>query len=159
MDIYVIRHAIAEPRGPEVDDTLRDITGKGRDRFRKVVEGLGAMGVAFDRVLTSPWRRALETAILLAPLATDEPEVTEALAEPPDPDFLAGLETEEETVVALVGHEPWTSEIVAWLTTGNPSDADAFVMKKGGVAWLSGEPRPAGMALKALIPPKVFRSA
>jgi phosphohistidine phosphatase len=158
MDLYVIRHAIAEPRSLELPDEDRDLTKKGRDRFEMVSIGLAAMGVRFDRVLTSPWLRARETAKMLGPVFGGDPETTEALAEPPDSDFLAGLDSEDAESIALVGHEPWMSEIVAWLVTGDPADADGYVMKKGGVAWLAGEPRPAGMALRALVPPKVFRA-
>ena len=59
--------------------------------------------------------------------------------------------------VAVVGHEPWLSELIAWLVVGEPADGDArFRMKKGGVAQLRGTPRPGRMQLRALLPPKLF---
>ena len=72
----------------------------------------------------------------------------------PDEDLLASIEGD---AVALVGHEPWMSELLAWLVTGDSYATGSHVMKKGGVAWLRGEPLPGGMELRALIPPKVFR--
>ncbi|WP_338065454.1 hypothetical protein [Thermus caldifontis] len=66
--------------------------------------------------------------------------------------------------VALVGHEPHLSALLSWLLLGDFAGASAqealgecFQMKKGGVAWLEGEPVPGGMRLKGLFPPKVFR--
>jgi phosphohistidine phosphatase SixA len=51
--------------------------------------------------------------------------------------------------VACVGHEPWMSDAVALLTTGN-ADGTWLHVKKGGIAWLRGSPTPANMQLRAL---------
>jgi phosphohistidine phosphatase len=59
--------------------------------------------------------------------------------------------------VALVGHEPWMGELVAWLTTGAPPHGSVFAFKRGGVAWLEGQPQPGQMVLQAFLPPKVLR--
>jgi phosphohistidine phosphatase len=47
--------------------------------------------------------------------------------------------------VGLVGHEPWLSELLALVLFGEPEQAEKFVLKKGSVAWLEGEPRAGGM--------------
>jgi phosphohistidine phosphatase len=154
MDIYLIRHAVAELRRPDLQDHERALTPIGRERFAKVVDGLERLGVTLDRVYHSPWRRAVETAELIANLAQGKLEPHPGLAGSPKEDLLASLDGD---AVALVGHEPWMSELLAWLVTGDPGAAGGHVMKKGGVAWLRGEPLPGGMELRALIPPKVFR--
>ena len=83
-------------------------------------------------------------------------EPHEALAAPPSRGLLEVLGEAGETV-AVVGHEPWLSELIAWLVVGEPADGDArFRMKKGGVAQLRGTPRPGRMQLRALLPPKLF---
>ena len=33
--------------------------------------------------------------------------------------------------VALVGHEPWMGELVAWLTTGAPPHGSVFALSAG----------------------------
>ena len=150
MDLFLIRHAIAEERKSDLPDVERVLTNKGRSRFKLVVRSLARSGFRFDRVYHSPWLRALQTAELLAPL-NDGPLVeVEDLAGPPDPDFFESLEGEH---VACVGHEPWMSDALSLLTIGDP-DGHWVRFKKGGVAWLRGTPLPANMELRALIPPK-----
>jgi phosphohistidine phosphatase len=154
MDIYLIRHAVAEPRSPDLPDEDRALTNDGRARFEMVVTGLHRLGVSFDRIYHSPWRRAAETAEMAAHLATGGLEPHPGLAREPNEELLSSLLGEE---IALVGHEPWMSELLSWLVTGDSYAAGGHVMKKGGVAWLRGDPRPGGMELRALVPPKVFR--
>ena len=67
MQLFVVRHAIAAELEPGGDDALRPLTRKGIQRFRQSVEGLGLLGASFSSVLHSPWRRAVETAQLMAP--------------------------------------------------------------------------------------------
>jgi len=165
MELFLVRHAIALPLpegAEEGADDARPLTPKGIRRFRKVVKGLAALGVGLDLILTSPKRRALETAELLSDLLSGETRVTPHLAEPPGEALLAEISLEGR--VALVGHEPYLSALLAQLLFGDllgGSVRDAlegrFLLKKGGVAWLEGTPSPGGMVLKALFPPKVFR--
>jgi phosphohistidine phosphatase len=58
--------------------------------------------------------------------------------------------------VAVVGHEPWISELLSLLVVGSPEHGRGFVFKKGSVAWLAGELRPGGMTLCAFYPPQVL---
>lgn len=149
MDLYVIRHAIAEERRAGLPDADRALTEKGRSRFSAVVESLDRQGVRFDRVYHSPWLRAVQTAEMLRRVAEGPLVVADGLARPPEPGFFASLRGEH---VACVGHEPWLSEAVALLTIGSP-DGSWLRFKKGGVAWLRGAARPGSMELRALMPP------
>lgn len=150
MDLFLIRHAIAEERRPGLLDADRELTEAGRTRFKAVVQSLDRAGFRFDRVYHSPWLRAAQTAELLAPI-TDGPMIpADGLAEPPDATFFAAL---QGSSVACVGHEPWMSDAVALLTTGIP-DGTWLRFKKGGVAWLRGATVPTQMELRALLPPR-----
>lgn len=150
MQLFLIRHGIAEDGD---DDAARPLSPDGAKRFRQEVRGLRALGVRFDRVLHSPKRRAVETAELLAPLVDGEYEVSALLAQAPSAELLAQL---HGGVVAVVGHEPHLSSLLAWLVVGAP-DEGRFELKKGGVARLAGEPEAGGMTLVALLPPKLLR--
>jgi phosphohistidine phosphatase len=150
MDLFLIRHAIAEERRPGLPDTDRELTNKGRTRFESVVASLEGAGFRFDRVYYSPWLRAAQTAELLDPITDGPMSAADGLAGPPDADFFASVVGER---VACVGHEPWMSEAVSLLTVGDP-DGGWLRFKKGGVAWLRGTPRPAQMELRALLPPR-----
>ena len=157
MDLYVVRHATAEDATPQIEDSARALTDEGERKFRRVVQGLRELDVSFDRVLTSPWTRARRTAELLEPVSEAPFVTTEALCQPPRPELLA-LIAETGDVVAVVGHEPWLGELIAWLVFGDPKRGDAILLKKGGVAWLDGAAVPGGMKLRAIFPPKLLRA-
>lgn len=151
MELYVVRHAIAED-GPE--DDARALTEKGTRRFSKMVELLERLEVRFDRLVHSPKRRAVETAELLSRLVDGELEVSALLTEAPNTRLLSLLRGGR---VAVVGHEPHLSALVSWLLTGDRAGA-SIELKKGAVAWLEGEATPGGMRLGALLPPRVGRA-
>lgn len=164
MNLYVVRHAIAEERPPAPDparpDSERALTPEGREKFLRGVRGLGLLGVGLDLVLHSPWRRAAETAALLAPLAALPAlpaQATGLLAREPSADLIAMLDGLEPERVALVGHEPWLSDLIAWLVTGDSGLGYAFPLKKGGVAHLEGRPVPGAMRLGDLWRPRTLR--
>ena len=157
MQLYVIRHAIAEDAAPGQDDASRRLTEAGERKFRAVVKGLRAIGWTFDRVLTSPWLRAKRTAELLEPVSEEAPIETELLTESPGRELLALLAEKAAASLAVVGHEPWLSELVAWLAFGDPRHGEALDLKKGGIVWLEGSSVPGGMAIRALLPPKFMR--
>lgn len=152
MELTLIRHAIAVDGE---DDFARELSGKGRKRFLDEVETLDAMGVRFDRVLHSPLKRAVETAELLAPLCEGELEQTKLLAKEPTAALLEACSRDER--VALVGHEPHLSSLLAWLVLGDAAEGGRFELKKGAVARLVGEPTPGAMRLVALLTPKSLR--
>ncbi|MFZ5440712.1 MAG: SixA phosphatase family protein [Myxococcota bacterium] len=150
MELTLIRHAIAEDGD---DDFARPLSGRGRKRFTAEVARLETMGVRFERVLHSPLTRAVQTAELLRPL-TDGLEETPLLAKAPTRALLEACSGER---VALVGHEPHLSALLAWLVLGDAAEGGRFELKKGAVAVLDGAPRPGAMRLIALLTPKALR--
>ncbi|MFT3711716.1 MAG: histidine phosphatase family protein [Archangium sp.] len=151
MELTLIRHAIAEDGD---DDFARPLSKEGRKKFRASVERLQDMGVRFAKVLHSPKRRALETAELLREVCDGEFEVTPLLAGAPSEALLPLLETHE---LAVVGHEPHLSSLLAWLVLGDLEAGEKFELKKGAVARLDGDVVPGGMRLRALWTPRVLR--
>lgn len=153
MELLIVRHAIAEPAAPGQQDFERPLSERGIERFGQVVAALDRIELRIDLLLHSPLVRAVQTAELMAPLLVGAREETDLLAMPPSRQLLEGLDAER---TALVGHEPWMSDLFCLLLTGNTDHADRFAMKKGAVAWLSGEAEPAGMNLVAHLPPRVL---
>lgn len=151
MELFLIRHATAEDGE---DDDARPLSRKGRRRFADVVRGLDSLKVRFERVLHSPKLRAVQTAELLSPVVRGELEVTTLLATEPSKELIGALTGDR---LALVGHEPWLSALLAWLVLGDAGAGGGFELKKGAVACLEGEPSPRGMRLVALLPPRVWR--
>lgn len=162
MELYIVRHGIAEDVSADGTDASRALTGKGKRKMRKVVRGLERLDVELDRILFSPWLRAQETAEILMELCDEakgcEAEVASELAQPPGTELLARLSVAGVDRVAVVGHEPWLSGLAAWLTCGWKVFDDGasnclFDLKKGGVLHLRGDPVPGSMVLVAAYPP------
>jgi phosphohistidine phosphatase len=159
MQLYVIRHGIAEDPTPGSADGQRALTGDGVKRMKRGVRGMRELGWSFDRILSSPWQRAVETAELLHPLCDADPIVTDLLTQSPRSELLAMIaENMGGDRIAVVGHEPWLGELVAWLAFGDTRHGDALKLKKGGVTVLTGSAIPGGMEIVALVPPKLLRS-
>ena len=156
MQLFVIRHGIAEDAAPGQDDASRELTEDGERKLKKIVKGLRRLDVDFQRILTSPWRRAAQTAIALRSLCDDPPLSTDLLAQSPKAELLALIAEMNETT-AVVGHEPWLGELVAWLAFGDQRHGEALQLKKGGVVWMEGSCVPGGMLLRAVLPPSVIR--
>jgi len=153
----LVRHGRAQAPASGEDQRQRSLTSAGRRRVRAAVAGLATLGVELDRVYTSPWLRAHETAELMQPLLAEGGEIlsTDGLARPPSDALLGTLEGDR---IALVGHEPWLGELCAWLLSGWHEDGRNLSFRKAGVAWLEG-PREAGrMQLRAFLPPRFLRS-
>ena len=82
MEIYVLRHGDAEPRSAEVEEEDRKLTPKGRRDVEHVMRAAYASKARPELVLSSPYRRALETAqIAIRELDDPKPPLvqTEAL--------------------------------------------------------------------------------
>ena len=139
MNLYLIRHAIAEEENASGEDSQRELTDKGAKKMRLIAKGLRTLGIEFDRVLTSPYIRAQQTAEILADVfkMKKSVSVSENLTPMGDPDLLLAEINENYTVnsLALVGHEPYLSTLVSLLTAdGAPVE---MTFKKGGICYLS----------------------
>ncbi|HXG94969.1 MAG TPA: phosphohistidine phosphatase SixA [Blastocatellia bacterium] len=138
MELYIIRHAIAEPLGQENDflDEKRALTSEGRDRMRESIKGLRKLGVEFDLILTSPLVRAVETAEIIASafgLTKKDVEQTVNLAPGASFDELFA-EIKKRTGVesiALVGHQPDLGNLISTIVTGG--EGLSVQLKKGSV--------------------------
>lgn len=157
MQLFVIRHAVAQDPEPGLEDAARELTPAGKAKAIRAIRGLRALDLRFERVLTSPWKRAMQTARMLTPVSHGEVIATDLLTQKPSADLL-GLISGSSVTTAVVGHEPWLGELAAWLAFGDAKHGDALTIKKCGVLWLEGTPVPGGMQVRASIPPKLLRT-
>ena len=163
MQLLVVRHAVAFERNAArwPDDLERPLTSAGTARARKAAQGLKRIAEPPVRVLASPLRRAQQTASILTRFA-GWPEATSCAQLLPDAspggllELLAGA---RDRCVAVVGHEPGLSRLIAACLPGGVGAA-AFELKKMGVALLvfPGAPRAGGGRLVWLLPPKILRA-
>lgn len=148
--VYVVRHAVAEERDAQrwPDDALRPLTAEGEASFRRAARGLRRIAPSVDSVLSSPYVRAWRTAEILYEETGWPPparcEQLEAWRQPDDAfDVLP-----RTGPVAVVGHEPMLSGLVALLVGADlPLD-----FKKGGVVLVEDG------VLRWYATPKILRS-
>src|ERR1700733_3081056 len=155
MQLFVVRHAVAVAAAPDRDDATRPLSSAGKRKFHRAVRGMRTLGWRFDRVLSSPWERAAQTAKLLGAISIRAPYATELLCIPPRKELLELISDSDSQSVAVVGHEPWLGELVGWLAFGDARHGEAVELKKGCVVWLEGTVIPGGMTLRAVMPPKL----
>ncbi|MGE0057607.1 MAG: histidine phosphatase family protein [Dehalococcoidia bacterium] len=158
MDIYLVRHGIAGERDPErwPDDSLRPLTKKGIRRFERAASGLVSLVPDVDAVLSSPYKRAWQTASILEDAGWPSPLRFDALVRGEPGSLIGALQPYSELdAIALVGHEPHISRFAASLLGRAPWDE----LKKGGVVKLS-LPHlslSGGATLVWYLPPRVLR--
>ena len=161
MNIYVLRHAEAEEKGPawEGHDHDRPLTVAGIKKFEQSLKGLKALELKPDLILSSPFVRARQTAEMLARAskAGRQLEFTLHLIPSGDPRKLVSdlrHSYQDRRNVVLVGHEPYLSELVSQLIGG-----DMYCnlsLKKGGICKLEAEKLDYGRCatLKWLLTPR-----
>jgi phosphohistidine phosphatase len=119
MEIYLLRHGIAEDKSTTGHDSDRHLTEEGRRKLRAVLESAQAAGVSPSLILTSPYRRALETAEIAARELGYEGRLvrTEALIPDGTPHgvWQEVRQHRHESSVLVAGHEPLFSAAVAYL--------------------------------------------
>ena len=127
MDLYVLRHGVAEDRGGSGcrSDGERPLTAKGVRRMARQVRGLRSLEVSIDVVLTSPLVRAVQTAEIVHEglRVTGGLVTSNALAPGGSPSqLISNLATGYSSTgdVMVVGHEPYLSSLISILTTGDP---------------------------------------
>jgi phosphohistidine phosphatase len=139
VDLYLVRHAIAEPRDLErwPDDSRRPLTAEGAERFRAAARGLRRLGVVPELVLSSSFARAWATAEILSEEAGWPNPGPSPLLEPPASaaECVTVIGTGDGSL-ALVGHQPQLSEIASLLLSGTEAALE-LELKKGGVVCLA----------------------
>jgi phosphohistidine phosphatase len=155
MQLLLLRHASAEDApAPGESDADRRLTDDGHDEARLAARAMAQMGLAPSLVLSSPYRRALETARPVAAML-DVEMVRERRLQPGfDPGAFAALAELHgaERSLLLVGHEPDLSGLVRYLTGAR------VAMRKSGLALVDVTTlRPGGCELRFLLRPDQMR--
>lgn len=158
----MLRHAIALSIGEAgvTQDSERPLSSEGRDKMKRIAEAMKAFGVEVDVILSSPFVRAHDTALIAHEgLGLKRRlEFTAALASGADPKLiLAELKQRFAIVerIMIVGHEPDLSELISRITAQGKLSVE---MKKAGLARIqirSTHPQISG-TLDFLLPPKVM---
>jgi phosphohistidine phosphatase len=159
LEILIVRHAIAVDRGtPGLADDDRPLTEEGEKKFRAAAKGLARIVDKPDVILTSPLPRARRTAEIAAEAwKLSAPTAAAALAGGSFAEVAALVSSHRQRErIALFGHEPDVSELLARLL-GSPQ-SPRFAFKKGGAALVDVDGRlEGGGRLVWFLPPRVLR--
>lgn len=158
MKIYLIRHGDAEAGSHVKRDFDRELTPHGIEKMKKTVHGWKNYIKHFDLLVSSPFKRALQTAQIVADIydLNDRLIVDDRIA--------CGCRTEDiiniansvnYEKVAFIGHEPDMSSHISSLISACEVNVE---FKKGMIAKISfgGKARFNRGVLQYIIPSELF---
>lgn len=157
MEIYLLRHGIAEEGKAGGEDAERVLTDTGREKLKAVLERAHTAGVKPSLIVTSPYKRALQTAHIAAQVLGCH-KIAESEVLVPDSTPKAVWEAicarRKEEAMLLAGHEPLLSMTAAFLLGAPALQID---MKKAALVRLdqetfTGQPR---AVLKWMLTPRL----
>jgi phosphohistidine phosphatase len=158
MQIYLLRHGIAEDAGPGRPDSERALTSEGRDKLRRVLKRARLAQAEPSVILSSPYRRALETADVAADVLGYKGKVVRTRALVPEASPSEAWDEirsrHGEASILLASHEPLMSSMVAFLLNSPALHVD---MKKAALVRVDCEifgPEPRAM-LKWMMTPSL----
>jgi phosphohistidine phosphatase len=160
MIIYFLRHASAGQKKPDPQkDEKRPLDSDGIEQCRLVGRALSALGAHVGLIVSSPLKRASQTASLVGNEIGHEGDLRLHDALRPNATFTAFREllraNGEHEAIMVVGHNPNLSEFLGRLIGGGTRSSEVE-LKKGAVAKVEANSRAA--ALQWLITPKVIRA-
>lgn len=140
MELYLIRHGIAQERDLAIQDEERSLTKIGQDKTKKVAKRLYELGLRFEMILTSPLTRTHQTAeILIETQLSSQLQVSTELAPNGNINswinWLEQQNYQPDSKLALVGHQPDLGEWASMLVWGEANDG--LILKKAGIIGLN----------------------
>jgi phosphohistidine phosphatase len=160
MIIYFMRHANAgEKRANPAKDEKRPLDKDGVLQCRYVGALLAALDVQVDQVITSPLKRATQTASLIANDVNFDGRLQISDSLRPSATFddfreLVAACANYEAIM-VVGHNPNLTEFVSQIVT-NGGSRKSIELKKGGVARVDYSPKRS--VLNWMVTPKLARA-
>ena len=140
MDLYILRHGIAEDVSATGLDRDRVLTKEGIEKTKSTGKALRKLELQFDAIFTSPYARARRTAEIVAEELnlTSILHLVDALGAASSAEaVLAELQKliRKHSSILVVGHEPILSSLISLLLSGSPSLS--ITLKKGGFCKLN----------------------
>ncbi|MCU1237082.1 MAG: putative phosphohistidine phosphatase, SixA [Candidatus Solibacter sp.] len=158
MQIYLLRHGIAEDARAGQPDSERALTSEGRDKLRRVLKRARSAELDPTTILSSPYRRAVETAAVAAEVLGYKGDIVRVQALTPEASphdtWQEIRDRQDERSILLASHEPLMSSLTAFLLDSPSLMVD---MKKAALVRIDVErvgPKPRGI-LKWMLTPGV----
>jgi phosphohistidine phosphatase len=159
MNLYLMRHANAGLRRDNATlDAKRALIKEGKEQCMLMARVLSTLKVQVDVIVSSPLKRALQTAQFVGTEMGYEAKVEISPALGLNADFTAFQQMlakySDREGVLVVGHNPNLFQFLGRLITGN--GAAAIRMRKGSIARVDMDRHPP--LLRWLIDPRMARS-
>jgi len=139
MDLFALRHGEAD-KSSDSGDFGRLLTVDGTADVRHLAEWLKDFGVNFDVIITSPLKRARQTASIVAKTLNVENKLLEWDELRPESEGkvlynkLSSGQFQKESTVLIVGHEPYLSTLISEVISLTDETSSRIVLKKAGLA-------------------------
>ncbi len=155
MNIFLIRHGKAEPASPAKKDIDRELTEEGRSIINRSV-GFWKNGIiSFDFIITSPFKRAVQTAEIIAELMNYKNDLIIDNVLSPGSSTRSVIQLAEVLIgdnIALVGHQPDMSYHISSLASNSQVNLKFSPASIAKVSF-KGIPIPGKGTLEFLLPP------
>jgi len=119
MELYLLRHGIAEDHSATGRDADRGLTEEGREKLRRVLKRAASAGVEPSLMISSPYKRAVQTAEIAEAGFEYKSGVlqTNTLVPHGSPEKVWNelREHKDENAILMAGHEPLMSHLIAYL--------------------------------------------
>lgn len=164
MDLFILRHGEAGQRvSAGRGDFQRPLTAAGQKEVSEIATSLKDLGIKLDIVISSPLKRAHQTASIVAKTFKIEKKMQDWAELSPEGNRLdlynKLLQLKQQSSVLVVGHEPYLSEMISeMIFEGN--NGGRIDLKKTGLARIrivSSTPKFQG-ELRWLLTPKLLRN-
>ena len=162
MQVYLLRHGIAEKESASGNDADRALTAEGKRKLRQVLKTAAESEAAPTVILTSPLKRALQTAEIASEILGYKERLLESRALLPSSTVEQVWDEirvhQGEPALLLVGHNPLFANLSGYLL-GSPDVQVDF--KKGALLRIDFEhfrAQPRGV-LRWYLTPKVATGA
>ena len=163
MELFILRHGEAGQTSLS-SDRIRPLTSAGKTEIFEIAKALKIIGLKFDLVVTSPLKRAYDTAMIVSDVFKLGRKIqvwNELAPEGKRTDIYQKLsQLREEYSVLIVGHQPLLGEMINEIIHKSKSSPCNFLLKKGGIVrirLLKKSNIPKG-ELKWLLTPRILKN-
>ena len=135
MNLFILRHGEAG-KFSDGNDFVRPLTDSGATDVTHVAEWLKDLGIKFDAIITSPLKRAHQTASIVSKIFNIENNLINWEELRPGRnriEFYQKLSSEQLDTVLVVGHEPYLSSLIGEMIS-EANTSIIIVLKKAGLA-------------------------
>lgn len=134
MELYLLRHGVAEKDRPGLGDAQRALTQDGRRKLRQVMRAAREAKVEPTLILSSPLKRALQTAEVAQDVLGYKDEIVRSKALAPGSTVEQVWDEirvhKDERSLMLVGHNPLFADLSGYLLGSAEMQVD---FKKGAL--------------------------